>query len=129
MANNQYVNKVVFGDETLIDLSSDTVTPGVLLQGYTAHDQRGALITGVIENKSPTSGFNNGRFEISFSAGYYGGRMHFETIRIPVPESGTNAITLVVPDGANGIPITISVDSEGNSNVTDDTISATGVSF
>jgi len=30
MANNQYVNKVVFGDETLIDLTGDSVSPGVL---------------------------------------------------------------------------------------------------
>lgn len=43
---NQYVNKVVFGDQTLLDLTSDTVTPSVLMEGYTAHDKSGALIIG-----------------------------------------------------------------------------------
>jgi len=46
MANNPYVNKVQFGNTTLIDLTSDTVTADKLLQGYTAHDRTGALITG-----------------------------------------------------------------------------------
>lgn len=138
MANNQYVNKVVFGNETLIDLSSDTVYAGVLLQGYTAHDKSGASITGTIENKSPIPGFNNGRFEIAFPYGYYGGTMHFETINVLVPSSGTNSITIRVPNGTTNpnssnasdwIPITFTVDSSGNSEVTDDTIPATGVSF
>ena len=39
-------NKVEYGDKTLIDLTADTVTPSSLLQGYTAHDNTGALITG-----------------------------------------------------------------------------------
>ena len=43
------VNKVVFGDKTLIDLTSDTVTPEALLSGYTAHDKSGALIDGTLE--------------------------------------------------------------------------------
>jgi hypothetical protein len=48
MANNQYVNKVVFGDETLIDLSSDTIAANKMLNGTTAHDKSGALISGNI---------------------------------------------------------------------------------
>ena len=40
------VNKVVFGEEILIDLTSDTVTPETLLEGYTAHDKSGKPITG-----------------------------------------------------------------------------------
>lgn len=48
MADNQYVNKVVNGEtgDTLIDLTSDTVTADKLLEGYTAHDASGAQITG-----------------------------------------------------------------------------------
>lgn len=49
MANNEHVNKVVYGDQTLIDLSSDTVTPQGLQAGLTAHDASGALITGTNE--------------------------------------------------------------------------------
>lgn len=43
---NQYKNKVVYGGNTLIDLTSDTVTPASLLAGFTAHDATGAPITG-----------------------------------------------------------------------------------
>ena len=40
------VNKVVFGTETLIDLTGDTVTPEVLLAGYTAHNASGDPVEG-----------------------------------------------------------------------------------
>lgn len=49
MANNPYVNKVQLADGTsLIDISSDTVTADKLMQGYTAHDRTGAVISGTI---------------------------------------------------------------------------------
>lgn len=48
MATNPYVNKVVYGSDTLIDLTSDTVDAAHLAQGYTAHDMSGALITGIM---------------------------------------------------------------------------------
>ncbi len=38
--------KVMIGNETIIDLTSDTVTGGTLLEGFTAHDKSGRLITG-----------------------------------------------------------------------------------
>lgn len=40
------INQVIFGGNTLIDLSSDTVTPETLLEGKTAHDASGAIIIG-----------------------------------------------------------------------------------
>lgn len=40
------INKVIYGGETLIDLTADTVTADKLAKGYTAHDQSGAAITG-----------------------------------------------------------------------------------
>lgn len=43
---NTYKNKVVYNGTTLIDLTEDTVTASTLMQGYTAHDKSGALITG-----------------------------------------------------------------------------------
>lgn len=52
MANNPYVNKVVKDGATLIDISSDTVSPSSLAQGYTAHDASGAQITGTMTGGS-----------------------------------------------------------------------------
>lgn len=40
------INKVIYGSNTLIDLTSDTVTADKLAEGYTAHDKSGAVITG-----------------------------------------------------------------------------------
>lgn len=55
MANNQYVNKVIFGGDTLIDISTDTVTAAKVLSGYTAHDKSGAPITGSCTYDSNTT--------------------------------------------------------------------------
>ena len=40
------ISKVIYGGAALIDLTSDTITPSVLLSGYTAHDKSGNLIQG-----------------------------------------------------------------------------------
>ncbi len=40
------VNKVAYGGRTLIDLTSDTVTPQTLVRGATAHAADGSIITG-----------------------------------------------------------------------------------
>lgn len=39
-------NKIVYDNNTLIDLTADTITPDKILVGYTAHDRAGNLITG-----------------------------------------------------------------------------------
>lgn len=44
------INKVIYGGETLIDLTSDTVIAEKMLSGYTAHDKSGALVTGTCTN-------------------------------------------------------------------------------
>ena len=41
-------NKVIYGGNTLIDLTADTVTASDLLEGVTAHDASGAQITGTL---------------------------------------------------------------------------------
>ena len=43
------INKVIYGGETLIDLTGDTVTADKILSGFTAHDKRGEPITGTCE--------------------------------------------------------------------------------
>ena len=48
------VNKVVYGDTTLIDLTGDTVTADKLLLGYTAHDKSGQPIQGTYDGDKAT---------------------------------------------------------------------------
>ena len=63
---NQYVNKVVFGNQTLLDLTTDTVTPSVLMEGYTAHDRSGVQITG-----TATQGGGGGGGGLEYETGTY----------------------------------------------------------
>ena len=46
MADNQHVNKIVYGNTVLIDLTGDTITADKILVNYTAHDASGNIITG-----------------------------------------------------------------------------------
>lgn len=55
MAETKPINKVVYGDQTLIDLTADTVSEDTLAQGITAHDKTGAVITGTSTKDSNTS--------------------------------------------------------------------------
>lgn len=41
------INKVIYGGNTLIDLTADTITADKLAEGITAHDKSGATITGI----------------------------------------------------------------------------------
>ena len=49
MAENQRVNKIVYGNTVLIDLTADTVTDNKILASYTAHDASGNIITGTCD--------------------------------------------------------------------------------
>ena len=106
---NQYKNKIIYGNQTLIDLTSDTITADKLLPGYTAHDATGAQITGTCEG-----------------------------IQIPIPVSGTNTFWVAVPNGTldpdpseeeDWIKLIFTVDTAGNSEVTDEATAANGVKF
>lgn len=61
---NQYVNKVIYGGNTLIDISPDTVTADKLAYGITAHDKSGAPITGTNTYDADTSDANATAAEI-----------------------------------------------------------------
>lgn len=42
------VNKVIYGNQVLIDLTQDTVTPETLASGVTAHSADGSTIVGLL---------------------------------------------------------------------------------
>ena len=48
------VSKVIFGSETLVDLTNDTIKAEVLVEGYTAHDASGNQITGTMKKEKET---------------------------------------------------------------------------
>lgn len=60
MAQNPYVNKVIYGNQTVMDISGDTVTPADVASGKTFHDasgeaQTGSYVAPVIQNLYPSN--------------------------------------------------------------------------
>lgn len=53
------VSKVVYDGETLVDLTSDTVTPQTLVSGMTAHNAAGERITGTADYASVNHDHND----------------------------------------------------------------------
>ena len=71
MASNPYVNKVELADGTVkLDLTGDTVEAGKMLSGITAHDQRGAPVTGNIPSKAAAT-YNAKTSDQTIAAGQY----------------------------------------------------------
>ncbi len=58
------INKVIYGGNTLIDLTADTVTASDLRDGITAHDKSGAIITGTNTYDADTSDATANQAEI-----------------------------------------------------------------
>lgn len=49
------INKIIYGDDLLLDLTGDTITPSDLAKGVTAHDKSGEPIVGESTKDSDTS--------------------------------------------------------------------------
>lgn len=52
---NEYINKVVYGGDTLIDLTADTITAADVINAKTFHDKSGAPVTGTCTYDADTS--------------------------------------------------------------------------
>ena len=64
------VKKIEFDGKTLIDLTKDTVTTESMLDGVTAHNNEGDIITGNIPTKTAVDLTANGK-TVTVPAGYY----------------------------------------------------------
>ncbi len=84
------VSKVIFGSNTLIDLTSDTVSASNLLAGETAHGADGEPITGTM-----TSGMDLSDLEWSSRSTTYTEAVVGKKYLILVPTNATNEGTLV----------------------------------
>ena len=71
MASNQYVNKVIFGGDTLIDLTNDDVTRASVLSGLKFHLPTGEATTGTCTYDADTSDANAVAAEILSSKTAY----------------------------------------------------------
>lgn len=87
-----YINKVVFGNQTLIDLTTDTLSStSQLQQGITAHDRTGAVITGTNTYDADTSDGTMAASELlAGEIGYSNGNRIVGTM----PNNGANNVTV-----------------------------------
>lgn len=121
MANNEHINKVVKSTgETLIDLTSDTVTAGTLLKDVTAHDRSGAQITGTAVIPTVNDGTltiqQNGATKATFTANQstnatvnietgdaYGIDIYDDTLPIDITARGDNLEDWVIYGNNEGV--------------------------
>ena len=118
---NQYVNKVIYGNDTLVDLTSDTIAANKLLTGYTAHDKSGAPITGECSYDSDTTDATATDSEILFGETAYVNKVKI-TGTMPNRGAVTGTISSVstpytIQNGYHDGSGTVSIDSTSATNL------------
>lgn len=95
------ISKVIYGGQTLIDMTADTVKEDKLLAGYTAHGADGEKITGTCDYDANTQDANAADSEILFGkTAYVKGEMKTGTM----PNNGGVAGKITVKDGKYIVP-------------------------
>lgn len=124
MANNQYTNKVIYGGQTLIDLTQDDVTLADVLAGKKFHLPSGASGTGTCTYDADTSDATAVAAEILANKTAY---KNGAKITGTMPNRG--AVTLTITD--RDTPVTIAQgyhDGSGTATIADkDKLIATNI--
>lgn len=97
---NKYVNKIIIGTETKLDLTGDDITPDKLAEGVKAHDRSGAPIVGTSTFDADTTDATAAAAEIlKDKTAYVAGSKVTGTM----PNNGTKTLEIV----DKGTPVTI----------------------
>lgn len=95
------INKVIYGDQVLIDLTGDTVTADKLLSGYTAHGKDGSVLDGAcsfdVDSKDATAAVAE---ILSGKTAYARGTMLTGTM----PNNGSVSGDISTKDGQYSVP-------------------------
>lgn len=125
------VNKVIYGSDTVIDLTSDTVAANKMLSGTTAHDKSGALITGNIPSKTSADLTASGA-TVTVPAGHYASQASKSiatgALSNPTINNSTGVVTAQVGTSgylASGTSKTLSLTPQGAQTITPGTTNQT----
>ena len=97
---NQYVNKIIIGNDVKIDLTGDDVTPEKLAAGIKAHDKSGAPIVGTSTFDADTSEDTAVAAEI-----LTGKTAHVKGDKLTGTMPNKGAATLEITDKGTPVPI------------------------
>lgn len=130
---NQYKNKVIYGGNVLIDLSTDTLTAASqLMYGVTAHAKSGAPITGSCTYDADTSDADAVAAEILLNKTAY---VNSNKITGTMPNNGavsgsisTKAGTYTVPQGYHDGSGTVGISSTEQAKIIESNIKS-GISI
>lgn len=93
------VNKVVLGDEVLMDITADTVTPDVLLEGETAHDKSGNTIVGTMVDRGGKATTLTADTQIKYiEEGYHDGAGYVKINAQEIAVMSTKETQIITPN-------------------------------
>lgn len=95
------INKVIYGGNTLIDLTGDTITPDKLAKDVTAHDASGEVITGTNTYDADTQDATAAAAEILNSKTAY---VRGSRVTGSMKNNGAVAGTISSKDGTYTVP-------------------------
>lgn len=101
MANNQYVNKVIYGGTTLIDITDTTAVVDKVLDGYYFYGASGEKLEGTCTYNADTSDGTAAASEILLSKVAY---VNGNKITGTMPNQGSVSGTISTKDDAYTIP-------------------------
>ena len=116
MANNQYVNKVIYGSTTLIDISDTTAVANKVLSGYYFYDKSGAKVQGTSSFDADTSDATAAAADILFGITAY---VNGSKVTGTMPNIGTQTSTITTK--AQSVAISLGYHDGGGSVSIDST--------
>lgn len=110
------INKVVYGNTTLLDLTNDTVASEKMLQGVTAHAANGSTVTGTIITKTSSALSASGSV-VNVPSGYYAAGAS-KAVGAGSATTPAKTITVTPTISLNSSTGAVSVNVAGSSSIT-----------